>query len=231
MICAISEEDSRKRRSVLLRGVVEGDNQFKPGAKFDEIALMRLAYCFCQGIGTKVAARNTGISVKTVRGLYITLRERLRKPAFNRWHGLNRMLTSVSVPEHELIIRTEYFETLAACGLNETCRRNFRLGNRKSRQCRACPLAFVYSDARRTEAYTVIDAVHDFYERLGIRGEKNRLPVLLFRERLIHATIVGTVQAVSRKRANGFFDPEEKTFLSGGTLLDMLLSDLSADPI
>lgn len=192
---------------------------------------MRLAYCFCQGIGTKVAARNTGLSVKTVRGVYIALRERLRKPSFNRWHGLNRMLTSVSVPEQELIIRIEYFETLAACGLNETCRRNFRLGNRKARQCRACPLAQVYSDERRAEAYTVIDAVHDFYERIGIRGEKDRLGTLLFRDRLIHATVAGTVQNHSRKRANGLFDPEDRSFLSGGKLLDVLLTDLANEPL
>ncbi|MBE9188647.1 hypothetical protein IQ270_29465 [Microcoleus sp. LEGE 07076] len=192
---------------------------------------MRLVYCFCQGIGTKVAARNTGLSVKTVRGLYIALRERLRKPAFNRWHGLNRMLTSVSVPEHELIIRAEYFETLAACGLNETCRRNFRLGNRKARQCRACPLALVYSNERRTEAFMVIDAVHDFYERIGIRGEKDRPGPLLFRDRLIHTTVAGTVHAHSRKRANGFFDPEDRSFLSGGALLHLLVEDLANFPL
>ena len=193
--------------------------------------MIRLAYCFCQGISTAVAARNTGLSVKTVRGLYLDLRARLLKPAFNRWHGTNRMLTSVTEPEHERIIRVEYFETLAACGMNETCRRNFRLGNRKVRQCRACPLGKTYSDERRAEAYTVIDAVHDFYERIGIRGEKDRLAALLFRERLIHATAIGTVQAHSRKRANGFFDPAERSFLGGGTLLDALLTDLANDPL
>ncbi|WP_244459729.1 hypothetical protein [Roseomonas fluvialis] len=141
------------------------------------------------------------------------------------------MLTSIAQPEHERIIRMEYFETLAVCGMNETCRRNFRLGNRKARQCRACPLARVYSDERRAEAYAVIDAVHDFYERIGIRGEKERLAVLMFRERLIHATVMGTVQAHSRKRTNGFFDPEEQSFLSGGALLNMILNDLSIDPL
>lgn len=169
--------------------------------------------------------------MKTVRGLYLALRARLLKPAFNRWHGLNRMLTSIAEPSHERIIRMEYFETLAACGMNVTCRRNFVLGNRKARQCRACPLARTYSDERRAEAFAVIDAVHDFYERIGIRGEKDRLSVSLFRERLIHATVVGTVMAHSRKRANGFFDPEDRSFLSGGTLLDALLTDLANDPL
>jgi hypothetical protein len=166
-----------------------------------------------------------------VRSLYLTLRARLLKPAFNRWHGLNRMLTSVPTPAHEAIIRIEYLETIAACGMNEVCRRNFRLGNGKARQCRACPLAQVYSDERRAEAYAVIDAVHMFYEQLGIRGEKDRLPVLLFRERLIHRTVIGTVQAHSRKRANGFFDPEDRSFLSGGTLLDALLTDMANEPL
>lgn len=55
-----------------------GGNQFRAGARFDETALMRLVYCFCQGIGTEVAARSTGLTPKTARGVYLALRKRLR---------------------------------------------------------------------------------------------------------------------------------------------------------
>ncbi len=201
-----------------------GGNRLRPGAKFDEVTLIRVAYCFCQGIPVKVAARSTGLSAKTVRGLYLDLRARLLKPAFNRWHGTNRMLTGIGVPEHEGIIRMEFFETMAACGMNETCRRNFVLGNRKARQCRSCPLARAYPDeARCAEAYAVIDAVHTFYEALGIRGEKGRLPVLLFRERLIHTTVIGSVGAESLTRDKGAIHSRNSSFLAMETLLKKLL--------
>lgn len=206
-------------------------NQFKAGAKFDEPTLMRLVYCFCQGISTEIAARSTNLSVKTVRGYYIALRKRLLKPAFNRWHGLNRMLLKLPGPEYEVMLRAGYVTVLANCAGNETCARNYRLGNRKSRQCRNCPLADAFSDERRAEAYTVIDTVHEFYERIGIRGEKDIPPALLFRERLIHTTCIATVLNNSRRLPNGFFDPNEREFLCGGTLLDTLLTDLAAEPI
>lgn len=204
-------------------------NPFRARAKFDEATLMRLVYCFCQGVPLKIAARTTGLSVKTVRGVYLDLRKRLLKPAFNRWHGTNRRFLKLPGPEHEAALRVAYFDMLARCAGNETCARNYRLGNRKSRQCRNCPLAEQASDERRADAYSVIDTVHEFYERLGIRGEKDIPPILLFRERLIHTTVVATVQNHSRTLANGFFDPNERTFLSGGALLDAVLTDLEQD--
>lgn len=197
-------------------------NRFRARAKFDEATLVRLVYCFCQGVPLKIAARSTGLSIKTVRGLYLDLRKRLLKPAFNRWHGTANRFLKLPGPEYEVALRVAYFDMLARCAGNETCARNYRLGNRKRRQCRNCPLAEVVSDERRVDAYTVIDTVHEFYERLGIRGEKGIPPMLLFRERLIHTTVVATVQNHSRKLENGFFDPNERRFLSGGELLHMV---------
>ena len=208
-----------------------GGNQFRAGARFDETALMRLVYCFCQGIGTEVAARSTGLTPKTARGVYLALRKRLLKPAFNRWHGTNRRLLRLPRAEYEVMVRAKYFDVLAGCAGNETCGRNWRLGNRKVRQCRSCPLAEVFTDESRAEAYVLIDTVHGFYERLGIRGEKELPPVIRFHERLIHTTVVGTVQNNSRKLPTGFFDPSERTFLSGGALLDTLLKDLAEEPL
>jgi hypothetical protein len=148
-----------------------------------------------------------------------------------RCHSTHRRLLTLPGPEYEAIARVTYFDVLARCAWNETCFRNYRLGNRKSRQCRKCALADVFSDERRDEAYTVIDTVHSFYENLGIRGETGIEPVTLFKERLIHTTTIGTVHNHSRTLPSGFFDPNDRSFLCGGTLLDMLLKDLAAEPL
>jgi len=206
-------------------------NQFRAAAKVDELTVIRLAYCFCQGLSLQAAAHATGLSAKTVRSHYLALRQRLLKPAFNRWHGVHTHLVRVPSPEEEIALRIGYIATLATCAGNETCTRNYRLGNRKRRQCRSCPLATALSDARRGAAYALIDTVHAFYERLGIRGEKDRPPELLFLERLIHTNTVASALEHSRRTTSGLFDPNERTFLSGGTLLDLLLRDLAHRPL
>ncbi|GEM_PF-5743325 len=55
--------------------------------------------------------------------------------------------------------------------------------------------------------------------------------VVLFRERLIHTTVIGTVQNHSKTLPSGLFDPNERSFLCGGTLLDALLMDLANVPL
>lgn len=198
-------------------------NRLRTRPKYDEATFVRLVYFFCNGVPIKIAARNTALSAKTVRGIYLDLRKRLLEPTFNRWHGTNRRFLTLPGPEYEIALRVTYFDVLGRCAANEGCARNYRLGNRKRRQCRACPLAEQLSDERRADAYTVIDTVHDFYERLGIRGEKAMQQTLLFRERLIHMTVIATVQNHSRKLENGLFDPSERAFMSGGLLVRVLL--------
>ena len=68
----------------------------------NEATLIRLVYCFCQGISIAVTARNTGLSQKTVRKHYLALRALLLRPAFNRWHGTNTRLLTLETPEQEL---------------------------------------------------------------------------------------------------------------------------------
>lgn len=205
------------------------DDHDPSGARAADATFIRLVYCFCQGISIAVAARNTGLSHKTVRKHYLALRALLLRPAFNRWHGTSIRLLKLQEPEWELMVRLTFFGRLAECAQDAHCARNYRLGNRKARQCRACPLKGRFSPERIAEAYLMIDTVHAFYETLGIRGEKDMNPVLLFRERLVHTTVVGTVQNNSRKLANGFFDPTDTGFLSGGRLMDALLSDLARE--
>lgn len=203
-------------------------NRLRARAKYDEATFVRLVYFFCNGVPIKIAARNTALSAKTVRSVYIDLRKRLLEPAFNRWHGTSQRLLALTAPDEEFAARTLYLDALARCAGNESCARNYRLGNRKKRQCRTCPLAAANSDEPRAEAYAVIDAVHDFYERLGIRGEKDIPPAILFRERLIHTAVIGTVHANSRRLQSGFFDPSEETFTSGGPLLRLFFANLTA---
>lgn len=193
----------------------------------EDAAFVQLVYCFCQGIGLAVAVRTTGLSQKTVRKHYLALRALLVRPAFNRWHGTSIRLLKLDDPEHELMVRLTFFGRMAECAQNAHCARNYRLGNRKARQCRACPLKRLFPEDRLADAYLMIDTVHAFYETLGIRGEKEMNPVLLFRERLIHTTVVGTVHNHSRKLPNGFFDPADTGFLSGGRLMDALLEAVS----
>jgi hypothetical protein len=42
---------------------------------------------------------------------------------------------------------------------------------------------------------------------------------------------IATALAASRRRPDDLADPNERGFLSAGTLLDMLLADLSEQPI
>lgn len=220
---------TEKRRGA--RGEAARRNQFRKGAKYSEATVIRLVYCFCQGVGLAAAARMTGLSQKTVRGVYLALRGRLCKPAFNRWHGTGRTLIAQPSRLQEMLIRAEYFLVLAHCAENATCARNYRLGNRKARRCRDCPLPGWFPERDWEDVFRLIDGVHAFYAHLGLRGEKSRHPGALFRERMIHTTVIGTVRASSRIGANGLFDPLERSFLCGGTLMDMLLTDLAEDPL
>lgn len=211
------------------RGVVAPQSESKgpparlrPGARYDDATFIRLVYFFCNGLPVRLTAKLTGLTPKTVRGVYLELRARLLEPQFNRWHATNGRLVDLPEVGGEAIIRAGFFFVLAQCANNETCARNWRLGNRKKRQCRSCPLADVYRDNDRAAAHTVIDTVHQFYERIGIRGEKEGNSVLLFRERLVHMTVVATARANSVIMANGLASPKDRGFLSASTLVSAL---------
>lgn len=203
-------------------------NQFRRAAKFDETTLIRLAFCFCNGIPVHAAAASVNLSTKTVRSVYLEFRQRLTHPKFNHWHGAYQRLVNMPSIETEMLVRVAFIDTLAECGLNETCYRNYRLGNRKARLCRGCPLPNrLTAPERVSEALEAIDAVQSFYERIGIRGESQADALSLFRLRLIHTTTIATSVSSSRRRKNGLADPAHREHLSVGTLLDTLLSDLA----
>lgn len=210
-------------------------NQFRRAAKIDETVLLRLAFCFCQGISVAAAARSVGLSAKSVRSLYLDFRQRLTKPKFNRWHAAYQRLPGAVSLDQEVLVRVAFIDVLADCYLNTTCHRNFSLGNRKTRLCRACllPKRFASPD-RVDEALAVIDSVHAFYGTLGIKGESSRDPVSLFRLRLIHTATIATARTESGPlhigATPGEMDPSNAPFRSVWRLLDILLTDLADQP-
>ena len=223
---------------MLERGICSGmkeptapRNRLRKTAKLSEAQSVQLAYGFCAGISVKAIAGSSGVSVKTARAEYIALRALLLRPAFNRWHGLKRALVSVADPETEALIKTSFLDELAACHLNTTCYRNYRLGNRKTRQCRRCPLAGKFSSSAGTEAAIgVADEVTGFYARLGMRGESKADPLRLFRERLAHTTAVTWALAHSKRLPTGLPSPVDEGEFSVGQLLVRLLDEPMAPP-
>jgi hypothetical protein len=171
------------------------------------------------------------ISPKTVRDLYLGLRGRLFQQKFNPWHHTgNAMLLISASPLDDMYGQELKFVILAECAGNESCARNWRLGNRKQRQCRKCLLPKFHDSDTLGKAYALIDAVHDFYEHVGIR-EKNVGSTWLFQLRLMHTVTVSTVLYNSRKLASGYIDPLDDTFLSGGRLMRLLVEDLARSPL
>lgn len=207
-------------------------NQFSRSAKIDESQIIRLVYYFCNGLPVAAAARGAAVTVKTAREHYIALRGRLTDPKFGRWHGAHVQATNLDPEIMAELVKPAFFDVLAQCHANEKCAQNYRLGYRKQRLCRVCPLDGKFTSGERlAEALMLIDTVRAFYETLGIRGEKARDPVSLFRERMIHTVTIATALANSKTRGDGLKNPVQKDFLSLGTLLDMLLEDLAARPL
>lgn len=207
-------------------------NQFRHASKIDDTTLIRLVFCFCNGIPVRAAAASVSVSAKTVRGIFIDLRRRLTKPKFNRWHGAYQRLLKLPSVEMEVLVRVAFIDTLAECGLNETCYRNYQLGNRKSRLCRACPLPKRLPSAEQIrEALDVIDTVHAFYAMLGIRGETDTDSLVLFRLRLIHTTTIATARKASHIQPNELANPQDRTPRSVAMLLDMLFTELAEQPL
>eukprot|EP00752_Nemacystus_decipiens_P000231 g231.t1 len=201
-------------------------NRLRKAAKLSEAQSVQLAYGFCAGISVKAIAASSGVTTKTARAEYIALRPLLLRPAFNKWHGLKRALLTVSDSETEALIKASFIDELAACHLNTTCYRNFRLGNRKARQCRTCPLEGKFAARESTAAAIgVADEVTRFYARLGIRGESKADPLRLFRQRLAHTTAVTWALAHSKRLPTGLPSPVDDGEYSVGQLLDRLLSE------
>jgi len=215
----------RQRRSL------ETPLQF--GGKLSTAQIMRLSYAFAAAVPIKRAAASQDVSQKTARQFYFLCRDHLKAPAFRRWHSLS--LINPNLPNDvfsQATPKVAFFDVMAECHGNETCYRNFRLGNRKSRFCRACPLEGKFTGPlAKTDAIHVIDAVHEVYQHLGLRREVGADPVANFRDRLLHTIVIKELQDKSVKRADGTLDPADMSYEGAGTFVLLLMDALAEPPL
>jgi len=197
----------------------------RDGAKLDDQAKLALTYYFAQGLPVPRVAHAMGVSEKTVRTRYISLRDKLIHPTFNKWHGLHRTLIDTPGIEEELGLRSAFVAALARCYGEHKCYRNFIEGGRKERFCRNCRLPFVFTHPGSADsAIDLIDATREFYERLHIRGERATDPVLLFAKRLVHTVTIQTAIANSERLKNGLMNPTDENPLSVAELMHLLFA-------
>ncbi|MTD94355.1 hypothetical protein GIW81_08410 [Hyphomicrobium sp. xq] len=202
-------------------------NPLRRSAKLDLVRTIQAVDLFAQGIGVNIAAKATGTSRKTMRGLYIDFRDRLSDPVFARWHRANAALLNVTAAEEIALIKSAMLELLAQCHALDTCYRNYRAGRRSSPICRACPLHRKFTSPETDgEAAALINSLRAFYHALNIHAEEGRDPVSLLRARLIHMVTIAAVTQNSRRLAGGRLDPKQKTFLSFGTFREVLARHL-----
>jgi hypothetical protein len=200
---------------------------FRRHLKLDDETLIRLVYFFCNGIGIDSAARRLGLSRKTVRGHYFDLRRRLVKPKFRRWHRVYSALGVVADQAKVYRIKGGVIESLAVCYYSD-CHTNYVSGNRKSRMCRSCPLPCTFTKLDiATEAIGVVDAIQSLYKRHDIRGDVRPDKVSVFFERFVHVGVLAGVRRKSKSLSNGMLDPKDTDFEGAGTLMLMLLDDMS----
>lgn len=194
-------------------------------------ATLRLVFEFCQSTPVKYAAINAGTSERTARQTYLELRERLLRPAFNRWHRNNAYRPAAGAAKSHGA-RVALLTAKGECLANATCVRNHRAGNRKSRECLSCPISTLVSSKKlRSRHLAHIDLIHSFYEALGIRGERHLSAFDRFHLRETHFIVFLVAHANTRRVPSGYMDTNQETFLSAGTLLKTMLSELLERPL
>lgn len=205
------------------------DAPLRYGGKLNMGTVMRLAYGFAWGLPIKTVARAYEVSPKSVRRFYLECRDQLDTPKYEPWHGFAKLILDLP-PDATLqaLVKTTFFEVMASCHDNETCHRNYRLGNRQSRFCRSCPLQTHYKlRLRQAEAIHVIDLVQTFYRHLGLRKEAGIDPVIAFRQRLLHVTVISEIHAHTSPRPDGTLDPADMDEKGLGRFLLLLMDDLA----
>ena len=204
-------------------------NRLRRSAKLSEAQLMRIVYGFAAGISIKALATANGISQKSVRQVYMELRPMLLRPRFGRWHNLRLSFTNVSDPQAEALIKTALIDELALCFFNRTCFRNFSLGNRRQRICRACPLTSKFTEPEIVrDAIALLDQVRAFYERLGIRAQARGDHLTTLREMIAHTAAAATIRDASKSLPTGLPDPFDTGDLAMGDLLSRMMDELTS---
>lgn len=206
----------------------KGRNRYRLHAKCSELQFLRVVASFVDRQPVDVAVSRSGLSRKTVRGMYLDFRDRLTKADFNRWHPLFQSLPTQALDD----VAAYGFGAIAVmheCAANPTCRRNYLLGNRKQRECRNCPLDKWFAEPMAQETRELVDQVWAFYRYLGISEGRDR-SLQTFARQLIHLEILNLAATHSRRYPDGQFIIKDDHYLSCGTLMSFLLYDIVAEP-
>ncbi|WP_316356892.1 hypothetical protein [Devosia sp.] len=204
--------------------------QYTRGGKLSDETVQGLLICFVNGITLAQTAEATGLSRKTVKLVFIDLRSRLKKPAFNPWHQSNDPWPEQRKAQGDASDHFWLSVSLATCD-SSRCRRNFQLKNVARRKCRGCVLNDRSPGA--IEHYlSLIDRTHDFYEQLGWRNDTDHPNIVArFELRAAHFLTVWAVASHSRRLSNDLCDPADLGFLSGGSLFVRFHEELIANPL
>lgn len=175
------------------------------------------------------AAKILKLSRKSVRAHYLSLRTRLTRPSFRRWHRVYSSLPNFSDSETEHRIIGGVIEIMAVCYYSG-CYDNYSKGNRKNRICRTCPLPHAFRECSNTlNAIEAIDEIRAVYKSLCIRGERKPDKLTIFFERFIHVSVMASIAQHSKLLRCGLLDPSDLDYLGGGTLLMTLMDNLAND--
>ena len=206
----------------------KGKNAYRHHAKCTERQFLWVVVSFVDRQPVDVAMSKSGLSRKTVRGMYLDFRDRLTKEDFSRWNPL-----FASFPTETLEDVAAYgFGVMAVmhrCATNATCRRNYLLGNRKQRECRNCPLDKWFNKPMALETRELVDQVWAFYRHLGISEGRDR-SLKTFVRQMVHLEALNLAAAHSRRHPDGRFITNDDHYLSCGTLMGFLMYDIVAEP-
>ena len=179
---------------------------------------------FCYGVSVPLAAKQTGLTPKSIRATYLQLREHLLRSEFAPWHRANRVLVTITSKDIQEALRESLFDELSACHANKTCWRNFKTGHRKNRLCRPCPLKTQFTDELRLEeALHFSDTIRAFYAQIGIGHESKFTAIERFKRRAIHTATITAASQATRRGKTGVYDYTDPAPLAFKTLLQTML--------
>lgn len=184
------------------------EQPIRPRAKIQRRQIPAICLAFCRGVPVALAARQTGISEKTIRALYAGMRALLLAPRYRKWHGFD-LAPVYKLPNIEEI-EAELWSCFAACYFNQECFRNYQYGKRAERQCGVCParsnevLRPILTPELTGSMLELIETINAFYRvLLGLSQEETGNPAALFRLRAYHTTILLNARMASSTVENG----------------------------
>lgn len=165
--------------------------------KLNDESVRRIVRGFAFGDSIAPIATDAGVSTKAAIQLILALRRRLFSPPFYRWKSPGPFFTTYDVPYQDAVERT-IFGVLQLCYENKRCRSNYVQGRRVGRMCRGCPTSTIFEDyPTQQRAIAYCDTIAEFYQRLGIGGERGTDRTEVFMLRWTHTMVVLRAMAAS----------------------------------